>query len=59
MSNDKVRELSKWMSIVANKYNRSIMTVITEFKRATEDIEDIELAKIKVLTVLSHGGAIK
>ena len=59
MSEDIARDLSKWMSTVANKYNRSIMTVVAEFKKATEDIEDIELAKIKVLTVLSHGGAIK
>ncbi len=54
MSNDKATEVSKWMSVVANKYNKSIVTVISKFNEALKEIEDIELAKISVVRALSQ-----
>lgn len=56
MSNEKALEVSKWMSLVANHYNRSIVTVIAEFKTAIEELEDIELAKLSVVKTLSQKG---
>ena len=45
-------EVSKWMSVVANKYNKSIITVIEEFNKALETYKDIELAKVKTVNEL-------
>ncbi len=53
MNNEKALEISKWMNLVANRYNKSIVTVIAEFKSAIEELEDIELAKLCVVKRLS------
>ena len=47
-------EVSKWMSVVANKYSKSIITVIEEFNKALETYKDIELAKVKTVNELSQ-----
>ncbi len=56
MSHEKALEVSKWMSLVAERYNKSIVTVIVEFKAAIEELEDIELAKLSVVKTLSQRG---
>ena len=54
MQHDRAREVATWMSKAADKYNSSIITVIAEFEKAADEINDIELAKIRVVKVLSE-----
>lgn len=53
-TNDEAMETAKWMSKVADKYNKSILTVIEAFNRSAEIFNDIELIKLNVVKLLSE-----
>lgn len=55
MSNDNAYELAKWMSSVANKYERSIITVIEVFNKALNVNGNIDNAKSETVNKLRKG----